>query len=541
MRAGLYIGLLLLLANTAPLGAQATDAAPFRPVIRLKGTAAASPATDTSSAAVTAKKPPQPATDSVKARKPARPVARTAAPAAQPARATAAAAVAEPVVSPVPPAAEAPAADTAIAAEPVAVAADTAAADTVATTPAVSEPAPAPVVAAPAAKPAPASSAALPSFVIKGFVGATVFAQDRALGFGNGQSALWAKSQEVKEDAGLIGADIRNTRLSLGFSGGEIAPGMRASGVLEFDFFGGFAGASPSADEQPLPRLRLAYADLVRGSTLLRIGQFWSPLAGNIPVSQSHVAFPLGLGSGGLIGWRNPGLLVQHGFGAGARRKAAVQAAVFRGSWTGADVLDQQSAGETSALPQVELRFDLSSGTRWSAYVVGHVDGKDLNGVGPDTAGLGTLYGHAVAAGAKLVAGRLTLHGNGYRGRAIAQQMGQLAQYGDIGSYGGWVQAGYTVSGPWSAWAYLGIDDTRDEDVFRAVKGDGRLKNRLLALQLQYARGDYSTGLEIIRPTTTWGRLVDGAPSRWERSGAQLAFSVVYRFSSDAPTAIAAR
>src|SRR6266576_3116857 len=85
-------------------------------------------------------------------------------------------------------------------------------------------------------------------------------------------------------------------------------------GVLEADFFGAFSAtpAPPFADEQPQLRIRFAYADLTNGRTTIRFGQFWSPLFGEVPVSVTHVAFPLGYGATGMIGWRFPGLYLYH-------------------------------------------------------------------------------------------------------------------------------------------------------------------------------------------------------------------------------------
>ena len=124
---------------------------------------------------------------------------------------------------------------------------------------------------------------------------------------------------------------------------------------MELDFFGAFNGVGAFADEQPQPRLRLAYADLTNGRTTLRIGQDWDLLFGNVPVSTSHIAFPLGHGSGGFIGWRFPQVRFMKTLSKpGAAATTRFQVAMLAGSWSddaGTDV--SASAGERAG-PQVE-------------------------------------------------------------------------------------------------------------------------------------------------------------------------------------------
>lgn len=393
------------------------------------------------------------------------------------------------------------------------------------------------VLAAPTASAGLSAQEPVPSFNVSGFIGATVFAQDQAFGFGNGQSALWSMPHAASSNGGVLGGDIRNTRVRLDLTG-EGALGFRPSAVVEADFFGGFNGAGAFSDEQPLPRLRLAHIDLVRGRTTLRLGQAWTPIVGHIPVSTSRIAFPLGLGSAGLIGWRQPGIFLLHGFDAPAGLHAKAHVGVFRGSWEGpaADVLNHASAGEAGH-PQVEGRLELS-GTAASLYVAGHYDRKDLGGAGPDTEGLGTLTGTAIELGVRADAGAWTVHGNAYRGRAIGQQMGQGVQFGDIGSVGGWLQAGYRAGAGASVWAFLGIEDPSDDDALSEIAGNVRLRNVLAAVSLEYRLGDVTAGLEWIRADTRWG---EAASQPWTTRSNQVALSMVYRFTTRrAPPVVAA-
>src|SRR5213596_2483360 len=154
------------------------------------------------------------------------------------------------------------------------------------------------------------------TLTISGFVSATMFS-DRGLfgGFGQGQNAEWAASpaNQPASDKTFTDGDVRNTRINFTFSSTPVLGKWAPRATLEADFFGAFNGAPPFGDEQPQMRIRFAFADLTNGRTTLRIGQFWAPLFNtDIPVSLTHIAFPVGLGSGGVIGWRFPGVFLYH-------------------------------------------------------------------------------------------------------------------------------------------------------------------------------------------------------------------------------------
>jgi hypothetical protein len=367
----------------------------------------------------------------------------------------------------------------------------------------------------------PAAAQEQASLDVSGFVAASLFAQDRTFGFGNGQSALFAAAGSGGDSPWTLGGDVRNTRITMSMRGPELGEGLVMGGVLEMDFFGGFNGAGAFSEEQPLPRLRLAYAELRRGRASVIVGQAFTPLFGNVPVSTSHVAFPLGLGSAGLVGWRNAGLFTRVPLtpvGAGLQLTSSM--AVFRGSWS--------QPGAQAHRPQLEARLDaaVAGSVPWSAYVVGHYDRK-----GTAAADGGDLVGWALAGGARVDVGPWTLHGNAYRGRAIGQQMGQLAQFGDIEGDGAWLQTGLKLGGRWSVWAFHGLDDPDDGDFALEGTAQARLHNTLSAAELRYALREAVVGVELLRARTTWA----SADERWTRAGWQMAASVVYRFSLSGP------
>src|SRR5512146_787022 len=132
------------------------------------------------------------------------------------------------------------------------------------------------------------------TITIRGFVAGTMFLQDANFGTGNGQRANYT-TQELR--GWWHGGDIRNTRLTLALDSAAMVEDWRVNGAVEIDFFGAAAADRPFGGSQPQPRLRVAYAEATNGRTAFRVGQDWSLLLGTIPVSTSHIGFPMGWGS----------------------------------------------------------------------------------------------------------------------------------------------------------------------------------------------------------------------------------------------------
>lgn len=379
--------------------------------------------------------------------------------------------------------------------------------------------------------PAAAQGSDGPRLTLRGLVSTTVFAQDHSFGFGNGQSASWAAAQAPAEDPWFVGGDVRNTRLSLHVAQPADTARWRPAAVVEVDFFGGFNGTGAFSDEQPHPRLRLAYVEVSDGTTSVRLGQAPTPLCGLTPASTSHIAFPLGLGSAGVIGWRFPGIFATRRLHQAPGLQVQVQAAAFRGSWDGpGNNLEQQSAGETSGLPQLEARVDVaggaSAGLRWNVYAVGHYDRKDLSGTAAGTAD-DLITGSALQVGGRVVSGPVTLQGNAYTGHAIGQQFGQLVQFGPVSGWGGWGQVGYAATPTWSVWFFAGMDDPSDSDL-TAVAGRVRTRNATNAAMIRRQAGPIGIGVEWVQARTDWREAVGAEVQR--RTANQLAVSAIYQF-----------
>ena len=368
------------------------------------------------------------------------------------------------------------------------------------------------------------------SLEIHGLVSTSFFLQDQSFGFSNGQNGTFIADQEKTDDPWFLGGDSRNTRLRLDLSGLPVEGQWEASAHVEVDFFGGFKGTGAFSDEQAQIRLRHAYVELDRGKTSVVLGQTWAPLLGYVPASVSHIAFPLGYGSAGVVGWRFPGVQLIQELKSSESLSATMRFAAMRGSWSGpGDNLASESAGEAAAFPQLEARLDLqgkSAGFSWSTYTVAHIDKKDLSGTESPRGDEDELYGQALQIGGRVNVKKVTLQGNAYKGRAIGHQLGQLTQFGDIGSVGAWGQIGYRFTSRWGGWFFMGYGDPDDGEI-RALETTGRLRNRSLAGMIRYDAGPLSLGLEWLGNRTEWTEA--DSPVR-VRKGNQFALSALYSF-----------
>src|SRR5437660_8060329 len=370
------------------------------------------------------------------------------------------------------------------------------------------------------------------TLTISGFISATLF-NDRGLfsSFGQGQNAEIAAcpvpipgcTGQPGVNQGIFDGDVRNTRLNFTFNAPAVLGKWAPRATIEADFFGAFNGAAPVApfgDEQPQFRVRHAFVDLSNGRTTLRIGQYWAPLFGEtaafIPVSVTHIAFPVGLGAS-MIGWRFPGVFLFHDLTPSTNPlKLQLEVAALKGSGVAASARDTQNvigSGEASGLPQVETRLNVArrfKNVSWNGYAVYHIDWKRPGGTGVPGSNItdwGVETGHNVAVG------KFTLHGNFYYGKGLGSQFGNITQFQpQIRGWGAWAQAGYDFTSHWSVWADYGIDQP-DYARFNAETG-GTLARQLThtgSALLRFRAGRYAAGLEYFRNVTRWNTGITSA------------------------------
>ena len=388
------------------------------------------------------------------------------------------------------------------------------------------------------------------SVAFHGFISASGFGQDKTfINYGNGQNAMVVAPTTPANkangyDGSLSGFDVRNTRFWLDVTGAKFNEDWSGGGRIEMDFFGGNNGTGAYAQQQPIPRLRQAYMDIINpnsGSTI-RIGQEWDlmfPLD-NTPTSLSHIAFPLGYGTG-FIGWRFPGVIWMQDLNHGSDGiKWRLDMAVMEGNWSGPQNeagnanVNYLNAGAANFRPQVEARIR-AQGSDWLAYFAAHYSEIKVAGVGDINKKPleNTLDSVGYELGGQWKPGAWTLKGLIYGGKALGEIFGAMSQFGDINESGGFVQVSYNFTPKWSVNGFFSASRPNNDDVVRwtttgPAAGTALLRNNLSALSVQYASGNYELGVEWLYDKVRWQLGSQG--QRQFTSGNQVSVSGLYRF-----------
>ena len=382
------------------------------------------------------------------------------------------------------------------------------------------------------------------SVALHGFVSASAFGQDKTFTYGNGQNAEIPAVPAKANKGSLSGVDVRNTRFWLDFTGAKFNENWGGGGRIEMDFFGGFNGTGAYSEQQPTPRLRQAYMDITNASTgsTFRIGEQWDlmfPLD-NTPTSLSHIAFPLGFGSG-FVGWRYPGVVYMQDLNHGAEGpKWRLDIGAFSGNWSGpnptgdTNTINYLTAGNANFRPQIEARLRVAD-KDWLAYFVAHYASLNLKGVNGSFATpiKDKIDSYGYELGGQWKPGPWTFKGLIYSGNALGQIFGAMSQFGDISESGGYVQAGYNFTPKWSVNAFYALSSPNQTDVRRWVIGsnataNGLLKNQQAALSLQYASGAYELGVEWMYDKLNYQTGPTG--ERRSINGNQVSLNGLYKF-----------
>ena len=372
------------------------------------------------------------------------------------------------------------------------------------------------------------------NLIFKGFISTTLFGQDQSFGFGNGQDAEWVTSNNT-QNKWFYGGDIRNTRITMVFNGPELKNDWALGGVLEFDAFNDYANEGAFGQQVPTPRVRLGYVDIKHKNLIVRIGQAWDPLFGNVPVSLSHIAFPLGYGAAGDVGWRFPGIFFYYKFESQSSTHIGLDFAVMENSWANAGGNTNFTTPGNAGSPQFELRLNLESklsgGGVFKAYVAGHYDQKKLGGIGANTTT--NLTGTAEELGLSFSSHGFLIHGNLYSGKNVGQQFGQLTQFSeanhDLASTGFWAQIGYAFESGWGIYGFYGMENVNKDDAVALQMP--REKNALYDIMVKYGTGPLELGVEYLHDNLTnliYGEA--GAASEGTLKGTQIALSMLYKF-----------
>jgi len=369
-------------------------------------------------------------------------------------------------------------------------------------------------------------------FEFHGFVSGSVYAQDANLGVSEGQHTLYVNAPTAalrppNTDRLVTGGDVRQSRFNFSLAGPQVFGGATPKAVLEFDWFGGF-GAGSFGSVSLVPRLRLAYAELNWGSTRVQFGQNLDLTFAMAPTSLSHIAQPIGYGTGN-IGWRRPGIFGFHSFGQKSGMNGEFAWEIGRSQWQDLGGIGNNTCtpnspaansgdpygfclGNTSGLPAVQARFVLANSTTFSAFTAVHWNRVDRSGVNQNetvsrTGINSTLDVLAWNVGAKAVAGPLTVAATGFTGKNLGPLVGSVVgQFtpitaGDVHEVGIWGQLGYNFTKELSLWGFIGVDKPDRKDALAAAFT--RLQNVTSSGMLQYRDGGYAIGLEYFHFYTT--------------------------------------
>ena len=338
----------------------------------------------------------------------------------------------------------------------------------------------------PAAPSTPLTWSAKPSGMIA-FVG----------GFNDrGVNTIDLPTQATGTDVKSLGATARGTRIGLNVStvGGTPLPeGMKISGTIEGDFFGGLPGQG-LGDVSPIFRLRHANVKADWGRCWLLAGQTWSVFAPRHPTSVARTFLPAFNGSGNL--WnREPMVAAGASFGPASIALAAV-APVDPAAPGGAPFSQTNLAGpgELSAAPAGEGRLAVATKLLDSGLVVeGAVSGRygtERIAVDGDA-----IPSNGVALDGKIAWGSLIwVQGEAFQGENLDSYfaldgtevdivgMSPVLQAVAIPTSGGWVQVG----GGWRrvevSFAYG--EQTLDEEWMGS--GNGIRQNQTWTAQLTF-------------------------------------------------------
>jgi hypothetical protein len=385
-------------------------------------------------------------------------------------------------------------------------------------------------------------------FEFHGFVTASMYYQDQIFNNGQGQGLLYSAQSpgqaapcvvtpatpctaagSATKSGSIMSGDLRNSRFAFSMAGPKVFDGAaQPRAYLEFDFFG-LNAAGGYGTEQPVPRLRVGYAELKIGNGNLQVGQQNQLVVVQIPASLSHIANPVTYGAG-TIGWRTPGIRYTHLIPIDSI-KLELAAEAVKNKWVNEVALGTAPPtnwttnligyGESSGMPmfQARAKVDGKAGDfSYMAYLVGVYGKFDMNGFGdgyalPAWTTKTTVDQNVFEVGGKVTFAPVSLSGNFYTGKNTANMLGSQLVFGDISDTGYWVQLAGNITKELSLSVAYGADSPDEADIRRVAAGGNagvpasftpRLENTLVGGMIKYQDGGYALGVEYWANKTTW-------------------------------------
>lgn len=265
------------------------------------------------------------------------------------------------------------------------------------------------------------------------------------------------------QPGGSFSASLRQTRIGVLWHGPELG-GMRTSGFLAFDFFGGIANFQ-TGPVMAAPRLLYGFVRLDGKRNAFEVGQDHAIFAAKNPTSLAALAFPDLYRSGNLY-LRAPQARWEHRWTTSERSELQLMAGVMApisGDYAGPfSFVPPALAGERSRQPALQARL----GWKWTGGDAGAEIGVSGHRGAERFAGFAvTTWGTAVefdfrkkwfgVGGEWFVGQNLDQFGGG---------LGQLAR-----SRGGWAEARFQVAERTSFNTGYGTDRPYDRTLFAVV------------------------------------------------------------------------
>jgi hypothetical protein len=286
--------------------------------------------------------------------------------------------------------------------------------------------------------------------------------------------------------------NVRDTRFGIAITGPALN-GWTPSGRFETDFYGTDASSNGQL------RIRLAYIDMEKGGTLIRVGQDWTPIASLNPTT---VDFAI-LGYNGNLWNRVPQVTLRQTLGSGLDGLLTV----YRGKWSDDDLGAPSALNTQIHMPWIGAKVSYSAALFSDQKSYFALGGAVRHG----EAGDNDVTPYLAALEVKIPISIVELMGEAYMGQGLGFEYfhnGVGANYGAFNakghailSRGGWLQASVKPVKDVTFNVGYGMDDPKNADAGSDFFQQSRYAFGNVFIQLFK---DISAALEAAQVNTDW-------------------------------------
>ncbi len=299
--------------------------------------------------------------------------------------------------------------------------------------------------------------------------------------------------------------NVRDTRFGVAITGASLG-GWTPSGRFETDFYGSDAASNGQL------RIRLAYIDMEKEGTLIRIGQDWTPIASLNPTT---VDFAI-MGYNGNLWNRVPQITVKQKLADGLDALFTA----YRGKWSDDDAGAPKSVNEQTVNTQIHMPWVGAKvsyamplfGDQKSSFALG---GAVRSGEVRIGEAANDITPYLAALELKIPTGIVEIMGEAYMGQGIGFEyfhnggkINDIDYYGAINAtghailtWGGWLQASVKPIKDVTVNVGYGLDDPKNADAGSAFYQRSRFAFGNVFVQLFK---DISAGIEAAQLKTDW-------------------------------------